>query len=294
MEQFTHLSETDQLYFEPNRVAKIIFWLLFIVLLAIGIVLPLVKIDITVNAVGVIRPSKERTEIKSIQEGMIVKMNFQNGNLVNKGDLLLELNTDPLVKRSSFSTMNESIFKDQISDLQLLCKYRLELILPSQLKTDIYVEQLQRVKEEILLKSQNIEKLSKEVKRDSLLLADKVIARKEFEDKYADWQNAVHEMQIKIKDQLSQWNNELQRITISLNNVSSENISVRSQVTRSKVYAPITGYIQTSATKYAGSMILVGEPICTISPVTSLIAECYVVPKDLGLLKGKTTRNHLC
>ncbi|MHA4875458.1 hypothetical protein, partial [Enterococcus faecium] len=63
------------------------------------------------------------------------------------------------------------------------------------------------------MKSQNIEKLSKEVKRDSLLLADKVIARKEFEDKYADWQNAVHEMQIKIKDQLSQWNNELQRIT---------------------------------------------------------------------------------
>jgi multidrug resistance efflux pump len=287
VEHFTHISETDQLYFETNHVMKIIFWLLFLVCLVIGVVLPIIKVDITVNSFGVIRPTKERTEVKSLQEGLIVKMNLQNGRLVKKGELLLELNSNPLLNRRGYSNKNKSIFNDQISDLELLCKYRLEIILPSQLKTTTYVEQFQRAKEELLLKTRIIEKLYKEVKRDSLLWVDKVIAKKEFEDKYAEWQQAVQDKQIKERDQLSHWNSELQRLVISLNNINAEDISLGTQVERSKVYAPITGYVQTSTIRYVGSMLLAGESICTISPATSLIAECYVMPKDLGMLKQK-------
>ncbi|MFM9735712.1 hypothetical protein, partial [Streptomyces niveiscabiei] len=71
-------------------------------------------------------------------------MNLQNGRLVKKGELLLELNSNPLLNRRGYSNKNKSIFNDQISDLELLCKYRLEIIFPSQLKTTTYVEQFQR------------------------------------------------------------------------------------------------------------------------------------------------------
>ncbi|MFW1420276.1 biotin/lipoyl-binding protein, partial [Vibrio parahaemolyticus] len=92
-----------------NHVMKIIFWLLFLVCLVIGVVLPIIKVDITVNSFGVIRPTKERTEVKSLQEGLIVKMNLQNGRLVKKGELLLELNSNPLLNRRGYSNKNKSI-----------------------------------------------------------------------------------------------------------------------------------------------------------------------------------------
>ncbi|MFX5595280.1 biotin/lipoyl-binding protein, partial [Acinetobacter baumannii] len=80
------------------------------VCLVIGVVLPIIKVDITVNSFGVIRPTKERTEVKSLQEGLIVKMNLQNGRLVKKGELLLELNSNPLLNRRGYSNKNKSIF----------------------------------------------------------------------------------------------------------------------------------------------------------------------------------------
>lgn len=285
MERFVHINESDELYFKTSKVIQFFFWLLLFLVLGMAVAMPLIKVDITVNAAGIIRPSNERTEIKCLQEGVINKISCKNGDLVKKGDLIAELKSDLLTKQNQFSNTRQRLLDDQIKDLELLCKYRLDMLLPSVLKTELYREQLHRVKEDEQNKNNVIDKLAKELKRDSLLLSEKVISVQEFENKRADWQQAVADKKIKMQEQLTQWNIELQRILLLINNEGADNLSIQAQKNRNKILAPVTGYIQIPNAKYSGSSILAGETICTISPVGSLVAECYVSPKDIGLLK---------
>ena len=51
------------------------------------------------------------------------------------------------------------------------------------------------------------------------------------------------------------------------------------------ITAPISGTIQNIKGFEAGNFISSGAPIAEISPDTDLIAECYITPSDIGLLK---------
>jgi HlyD family secretion protein len=58
-----------------------------------------------------------------------------------------------------------------------------------------------------------------------------------------------------------------------------------------RIRTPVSGFIQDPNGHYSGNSIQAGELICSISPDGLLMGECYVLSKDIGLLKtGQVVR----
>ena len=50
------------------------------------------KVDITTQAVGVIAPEKNITQLGTMVTGEIVAVNFKQGDVVKKGDIIITIN----------------------------------------------------------------------------------------------------------------------------------------------------------------------------------------------------------
>jgi HlyD family secretion protein len=51
------------------------------------------------------------------------------------------------------------------------------------------------------------------------------------------------------------------------------------------IYAPISGTVHNMAGIYEGSFAYPNQVLAEISPDTGLVAECYIPPKDIGLIR---------
>ena len=76
---------------EINRKQISIYWLVLIISIASIAVLPIIKLDIAVKSSGIIRPVDEKTELKSSLTTVIDTIYFKEGDMVHKGDLVLQL-----------------------------------------------------------------------------------------------------------------------------------------------------------------------------------------------------------
>ena len=123
------------------------------------------------------------------------------------------------------------------------------------------------------------------------LAKEKVISPKEFFDFQNNLQRIQSAYKAFIREQLINWQQDLARYRLELSQYQQQGQQLSADARYYEVKAPISGYIQGINTKYAGGIIQAGESVCTISPEGSLVGECYVQTRDIGLLKiGQTAR----
>jgi HlyD family secretion protein len=88
-----------------------------------------------------------------------------------------------------------------------------------------------------------------------------------------------------IEKQLSQWQGDLTAIQLELTQLQSEEKQLQKEKELYQIKAPLTGAVGQLVGLSPGSYVQAGEVLGTISPDATLIAECYVSPKDIGHLR---------
>ena len=261
---------------------------LIIVLGVIGAIaaLPLIYLNISVKTTGITRPITERTEVKPVISGIIENIFYKEGDKVFKDAVILRIkdpNTQSRRVLNNYETNQDNQF---ISDLQLLTATTTftETTL-QQLHSPLYREQLnkfihQKEEQEILLNKAN-----KEVEMNTPLAKDKIISAKEFYDIQNNEQHVQSTYKSFIREQQTQWQQDLARCRLELSQYQQQTQQINSDATYYEVKAPTAGVIQGINSRYAGGYLQSNETVCTISPEGSLIGECYVQSKDVGLLK---------
>lgn len=275
--------------FQLSSRSMIIYSIILIALLLILMLLPFIKVDIYTTARGIIKPDKERLSISSLNSGKIVATNIKNNQLVQKGDTLLVLDNaiiNEKLKLSSQQIMDLNVF---IADLTYLIdnkhinidsirspKYKKEYILYQQNKHEL---------------NTRVQKLQQDLDRNTLLYNKEVISKVEFENTKLEYDLALSKINQLKQQQRNTWQANLTEYKNSLLELESTNNQLQENISQFVVTAPITGILINTMGLEIGSFLSSGQRIVDISPDTNLLVECFVSPKDIGLLKLNNQAN---
>lgn len=160
-----------------------------------------------------------------------------------------------------------------------------------QLQNPLYTQQYNKLYFALLEKNSQLDKANQDVERANLLLKQKVIAEIEMEEKQFNLNKLEAEYETLLATQQSQWAIDLNNLKMSLLELESQSKQLEQERSLYQLKAPEKGTFQLTTGKYKGSYIQSGEILGVISPDSTLVAECYISPRDIGLIqKGMQTK----
>lgn len=285
----SNLPKINKMNFLQPYNLLLLYYCILIVLITVLILLPIVKIKVSVKANGILRPTIERTEVKATSTGIVQNIYFKEGDYINKGQLFIQISPQHLTEKSISNNIEIQRCKDNIADLiKLISGENNYNNIIQQLKLPIYQQQASKFIQQSKALEITLNKLNLEWKIDSSLFIDKVISKKELFDKKMENDQQISNFIAFKQEQLVNWQKELLQYKLQLEAAKKINFQFQDEIVSTKIYAPVSGVIQQLAAKYPGSFVTSAELLCLISPETELIAECFVSPNDIGMLyKGQ-------
>jgi len=273
------------IYFPPKQW---LYWIVLAMVIASIAILPFVKTTVSVRAAGLVRPASERTDVKTIMSGYIHKLYVKEGDTVKQGQLIAAIKDNTNRPKAE---LNQSEFQRKtafIKDLLLLTSQNESISNPplsiQSLSTPLYKEQLSRYQFQLADHQSSIKKVTNELRTFSSLLKDKVIAPKEHFDKEIELEKLQAAFNAFRNSQLVSWQNDLQQFQSDISQFHAQRKQIEADQANHFIHAPVSGVIQNMNTRYQGNVLASGESVCLISPLTELLAECYLSTKDVGLL----------
>jgi HlyD family secretion protein len=281
------LNDTALLWLAPMRKFSFIIYYLVIGLFLSGFVsLFFIHVYISVRAPGIIRPSNERTDIRSAVAGIIDSIYFREGDRVETDNLLMTVRDPALIEKKSFIESEIGTRKEFIHDLDLLINGggNSTKLIP-QLIHPMYRQEGRRFFTRTDELGINLSKARHETSLNEMLARDKVISPKEFYDIRIQEQKAVSGLEVLRRQQLSEWQSDLTKYKMELKEFIFRQEELGRLYESYHIRVPIGGWLQELNTHYPGASVQTGEMICSVSPGGILMGECYVATKDIGMLR---------
>lgn len=271
-----------------NVKSQLIYTSILVFVIGVFVALPFIYVDISVASPGLIRTLSEKTELKSLVTGRITKMAVMENQMVKTGDVLYAIATEELDNKLQLSVFDEREYNQKIADLKSLLRIEKNNVFAnSSISTGLYTQQLSVFRSQIQENLFAQKKMEVELYSDRQLFKEKVISRRELDNKEYELTKLRAEYDSMFQRQKSQWQADLNEIRLHVEQKKTEKNQVIQQKQFYEIKAPVSGNIQQIVGKYEGSYIQLGESLGIISPVASILVECYVSPQDIGLLKAE-------
>jgi HlyD family secretion protein len=285
-------------HYQVSMHSQWIYTVLLLALLSAFVSLFFIHIDVSVRASGILRPITEKTELKAAMSGKIKEIYIKENQTVKQGEKIIILESEILDNKLKLIDFQINEKKSYIQDLQYLVKIDSNVIFSFGkkaqhlvLKTPLYKQQYLQIKTQLQENQYAQEKIQREISRDKKLYEGKAIALREYEDRLFDLQRLQSQFQTSFEKQISLWQSELSNLQIEIEGLQSQQNQANKEKEFYTITAPISGTVQQFIGKYIGNQVQAGESIAFISPDSSLIADCYVSPKDIGLLQKGVKAN---
>ena len=263
-----------------NKTKSISIYLVVVIAIATFIgLLPIIKIDISSQSRGIIRSKIDNVPVTSAVSGKIVALKLKNNALVQKGDTLLIISKENL---ESEKQLNDTIYKTNetiLQDLEMVLKGK------SNLQTSLIREEYYKFSTQKAELQSKVAQSQINYNRYKTLFDKGVIAKAEFEKYQFDLQFAKQALNSFVKQQMANWQNKKNELTLQLKNITGSNNKLNIEAQNYVVIAPITGTIENFNGVQAGSILNASQPIAHISPTDNLLVESTVSPNDIGLIK---------
>jgi len=263
--------------------SKIIYGILLLSIIAIFIALPYVWLDIYSTSRGILKPEKERNQILSLYSGKIDTICIKQNQFVHKGDTLLIVNNNIGKERLKLAENKKEDIVKFSKDLDYLLTVKNLKV--SNLKSLKYQKELLQYQQQLRDLNTRYAKAKRDFTRQTKLYNKEVIAKVEYENSKYAYDLTVNDLNNFRKQKKSQWQGELTQLETSLQEYQSSVSQTKEENKNYIITAPISGTIQNLIGLEQGSFLTAGKTIAEISPDTNLIAECYVTPSDIGLIK---------
>ena len=275
----THSSYTQVIY-------KTVLVCLFFVLLVIFFI----KVDVNVKSAGLFRPIEERNDIKPLVNGRVDSIFIQENSHVKAGQVLLTIKRESLEGKNDLIQLQQSDVDAQLNDLnKLIFAYkkndwskRLEL------ESGVYGQQYSLFMQKIIEARSRLSLAKKNYERYLYLYRRQAVSAVEYDEIKLKLDNISNELSLIGEDQGNKWQTELNNLKIQNRQLLSQNEQYDEEKEFYTLKATVTGSIQQLKGIQSGSLVSANELLGEISPDSGLIAETYVLPKDIGLLKVGT------
>jgi membrane fusion protein, peptide pheromone/bacteriocin exporter len=266
---------------------QILYLIVLIFIIIVSACLPFIKIDISIQANGIIRPLAEKSEIKIIPTESVTKINVKEGQFIQQGDTLVTLCFDKVNSKLQFTKGELYKVESYIDDLKYLIS-NIKEFNSTDVLSNLYKQQsisyLQRLQEI----GSRISIAVKELERNQKLFDNSFISSKELENINFTFNNLIAERELMTSTQLIQWKTDLMKFQTTQESYISELYQLNKEKDTYIIKSPVTGTIEEFQGIYNGSILHSGQTIAIISPSSEIIAEIYVSSKDIGYINKET------
>jgi multidrug resistance efflux pump len=279
----------EQFAVQRNSVSVVYSAALFL-LLFLSFLTPFLYIDVSVKSPGILKATTEVSTLKATSAGYINEVHIKENQVVEKGGVLFTVVAPVLQEREKFFVARLEETAGFKRDLNQLLKVRTDGQSPS-ITTDLYRQAFVDYQQQLTDRRVRLNKTTQDYERNKRLFDQKVIAPAEFENFQFEYNKATAELDVLIQTQLSQWHQELRSLQKERVDLENQLAQVRKEMENLHIKAPVNGTVQNLVGVYPGSTVFAGQELALISPDTELLAEVYVSPNDIGLLrKGMAVR----
>ncbi|KPK87725.1 MAG: hypothetical protein AMS27_01570 [Bacteroides sp. SM23_62_1] len=242
--------------------------------------LPLINVNTSFNAPGIIRPVSEKTFVSSLIAGKVEKIQCREGEMVTRGQVLITLNQRHLLDDLNQKLHEEMLVNNEMTDLQnLLAEKDTEMVsIKYRFEYNSYFSRMHQVKEEL-------KKSTKEKERFKELYHGKFISDQEYDNLVYSESLIKSELEYLMNSTFSNWQNELSLLQYTMIQVRTAINRIQKEMEYCEIIAPVSGYLEQFTGIYEGSNIQPGVELACISPDTMLIGEMFITPTHIGSVK---------
>ena len=282
-----------------NKVGTfIIYTVLTLVIVAICWA-SLSKVDVVVTASGSIVPKGKINVIQTPSGGIVSAINVREGDYVNEGEVLIEIDSESLLVDVDKLNSQKVILSDEIRVYSMILK-------GTKLK-NLYVEAYSEESQNALMSIVNYDtsfQSEQELKESELETArlNKQMADIQLEEykvtgtsrqreaqelKVEQCELAVSEAELKIENAkiqyLTQVNQQISEKQIKLKEIDAELSKYEIAVNGQMITAPVSGYVNSIDVNTIGQYTAAGTQLITIVPDgAALEMDCYVKNMDIA------------
>lgn len=257
-------------------------YLILLIILGSVMVLPLVEVDVVTTTRGMIRPLHEPVDISSPLTGILDSTILENNLQVTAGDTLVWIRRDiPRTRIEAYQNTIETN-QDLIRDIRSILEGKIPALTTRYLQS--YRNHLST-----LSSLQLQEKfLHDEFQTAKKLFEEEVISMHEYEEALSQYQIICARISDTREQYRYQLEEELYQLRQETRQSSAEIALIHSTSRDYYVLAPVSGAVLNCPGINAGSVIHSGTSMGTISPSGNLVAECYLPPGIIPVVKMGT------
>jgi len=283
--------------------------------------LPLIKVDVSVRASGLVRPATERTELRPAVSGQIAEVFVRENDRVHAGQPLLVFRSRDLEERLARNRAQQAERSALIEDLVLLTANEHEgtqtrgkpaadnadtadkkgqdgisSSVPSALSAGNFETAALRAdyaQFRAQLDSYRLAetKARNELARYTTLAAKGIATQQELDNARYEAERLQAESKLLGEQALARWQARLRDERTTLADLVSEEQRLVEEQTHYTLRAPTDGVLVGFMGWSPGGFVGAGQTLGAVSPDDTLVVETYVSPKDIGLVRvGQTAR----
>ena len=282
------IENTAEYHFHShNSATKAIYQIMLVALTAAILAIFFIKVDVNVKSTGIFRPSAERNEIKPLISGRIDSLFIKENQHVKAGQVLLTIRKETIEGQDALNQFQQNDIGDQLFDLgKLINAYkRNDWSQKLDLKSGVYGQQYSLFMQRVTEAKARYQLAVKNFERYATLYKRRAVSAAEYDEIKLKRDNVFNELSLIGEEQGSKWQTELNQLTIQNQQLGTKDKQYNEEKEFYTIKAPLTGTVQDLKGIQPGSTISANEILGEISPDSGLIAETYVQPKDIGLLR---------
>ena len=241
---------------------------------------------------GSIIPSSREQVIQSLDPGTIAEMRVQEGDIVEKDEVLLKLDDT----RSS-AILRESEAK--VANLEAMLarlkaeSYGTAIVFPAGISKDLqqreraaYEARRRAMPDAVAGLGQSKAALDQEIRITAPMVKHGVVSEVELLRMQRESSDLAQQISQRKNDYAAKANEELVRVESELAQ-AKENMAMRADpVERSEVKAPMRGIVKDIKINTVGGVVTAGQEIMTIVPLDDkLLVEAYINPRDVAFIR---------
>jgi membrane fusion protein, peptide pheromone/bacteriocin exporter len=256
-----------------------------IVIVAIAL-LPVVRVGVSVQSRGIVRPVTEKHEVKAQASGFAEALRIEEGARVEKGQELVTLRAAELGERLQLLETQVDEARSAIHDLELLARPEGPAgITAGELQTPKYRQEVVQFGDEMGEIAVRVEQARRDAERARALARGSLIPVAEAEDREFQLSQLLSEQAVRRERYRGGWQSTLTTARMELKEMLSRRGVMEEEKALYRVTSPVTGTVEQLASISPGSFVQAGEQLAVISPLSDLVAEVFVTPRDIGLLQ---------
>ncbi len=286
-----------------------IYWLILIGIVTAFVSLPLVQLDVTISAQGMVRPIHEKVDLRSAISGHITRVLVEDNEVVQAGQVLMQFDSKEIDERMAY--LENQIRRHGILHEDLVLLIRMFSPISSELGRDFAEGSSDTWDESLFLNAITVQavqtphlhaeieqlraKLSangiarsrarKQQARYETLAIRGLVTRQELEDARSETAKCIAEDTLLVELSISNWQVQLRKEEDSLAQLRSDYKRIQEEKQHFVLKSPLNGVVIGLTGWSPGAYAQLGQVFGSISPSTNLVVESFVSPRDIGLIK---------